>query len=116
MMAEIRPTKDELRIFMQELLENSGFTPTQISTVVLGMDAIEEYSNDLGELSDAEQTQLSTISSPMMAMLTLELAEHSPLRFEESYALLGDLLGEVVRAIYQVGKLKGRSNGRTEDA
>ncbi len=111
-MADIERSGKELRVFLRELLGNFGFNSTQIGTVLSGMDAIEESSIALGELPDAERAQLSSFSSPMMAMLLLEIEDS--VDFEETYSLLGDLLGEIIRATYYVGMLKGR-NGETED-
>ncbi len=114
-MADIERSGNEMRVFLRELLGNFGFNPVQISEVLSGMDAITEFSIALGEISDDERAQLSSISSPMMAMLVIEIEDSED--FEETYALLGDLLGEIVRATYQLGVMKGRNDGgETEDA
>ncbi len=107
--------ENEERVFLPELLENFGFNPPQISTVLSGMDSISEFSIALGEISDDERAQLSSLSSPLMAMLVLEL-DDTFLGFEGRYALLGDLLGEIIRATYQLGKVKGRNDATTEEA
>lgn len=114
-MADANQVTDEMRVQMRELLGHVGFSPTQISTVMSGLDVVEGFSFDLGELSDDEQDQLSLFSSPMMAMILLEMDYASP-NLEATYALYGELLGETIRATYQVGKIKGAGNGTTEDA
>ncbi len=114
-MVDIKQPEDKIRVFLPELLGNFGFNSMQISTVLSGMDSITEFSTALGEISDDERAQLSSLSSPMMAMLILEIDETSR-DFEGSYSLLGDLLGEIIRATYQLGKVKGRNDAATEEA
>lgn len=106
----LNENENEMRAQMQELLGQVGFDPTQISTVMSGMDVVQGFSIDLGELSDDEQAQLSLHSSPMMAMLLLEMDRKSSHFEEENYSLFGELLGEIIRATYQVGKIKGRND------
>ena len=93
---------DKLRAEMQKTLVAVGFTVQQTNQVIEGLDAIEELSQELGELSDKTIDDLNQLGSPLSAMMVFSLGPNVP-DTKEQFSLLRQLTGEIVRAAYYLG-------------
>ena len=93
-------TDTKIRGAVRDLLTGAGFSPEQATQMLDGLDITEELSRELGELSEQAVKELNMISLPFAGMLALSPDGSSD---EAYFSLLKDLLGEIMRAAYQLG-------------
>ena len=93
-------TDTKMRGTVQDLLTGAGFSSEQATQMLDGLDITEELSRELGELSEQAVKKLNLISLPFVGTLALSPDSSSD---EAYFSLLKDLLGEIMRAAYQLG-------------
>lgn len=93
---------EQMRVSVRELLTAAGFSPGQATQMIDGLDTMEELSKEAGELSDKTVRELNLVTTPFVGMLSLSMASDDASN-AGYFSLLKSLLGEVMRATYQIG-------------